>query len=207
MQLRSVRHDSYDQFAEIFSSRYLQYPTLPLQFLTSKKSIGPMILSMRNMGDKRGAVLTQSAKVCTHRVRRPPFWLIVTALDRNRYLPVRLCRSSWELDKWFHHTHYNRCNYLSMFGLKLIYVSKRGTRTYDCISCDIQWTLLHLQEHQCNPASHVYVPDECYCQCINEVEALRCAPEKLWDNLACACVCRRPYDCPFGEHFNTETCQ
>ena len=30
----------------------------------------------------------QSAKVCTHRVRRPPFWLILTALDRNRYLPV-----------------------------------------------------------------------------------------------------------------------
>ena len=88
MQLRSVRHDSYDQFAEIFSSRYLQYPTLPLQFLISKKSIGPMTLSMRNMDDERGAVLTQSAKVCTHRVRRPPFWLIVTALDRNRYLPV-----------------------------------------------------------------------------------------------------------------------
>ena len=79
MQLRSVRHDSYDQFAEIFSSRYLQYPTLPLQFLTSKISIGPMTLSMRNMDDERGAVLTQSAKVCTHRV---------TALDRNRYLPV-----------------------------------------------------------------------------------------------------------------------
>ena len=88
MQLRSVRHDRYDQFAEIFSSRYLQYPTLPLQFLTSKKSIGLMTLSMRNMNDERGAVLTQSAKVCTHRVRRPPFWLIVTALDRNRSLPV-----------------------------------------------------------------------------------------------------------------------
>ena len=88
MQLRSVRHDSYDQFDEIFSFQYLQYPTLPLQFLTSKKSIGPMTLSMRNMDGERGAVLTQSAKVCTHRVRRPPFWLIVTALDRNRYLPV-----------------------------------------------------------------------------------------------------------------------
>ena len=47
-----------------------------------------MTLSMRNMDDGQGAVLTQSAKVCTHRVRRPPFWLIVTALDRNRYLPV-----------------------------------------------------------------------------------------------------------------------
>ena len=89
MQLRSVRQDSYDQFAEIFVSRYLQYPTLPLQFLTSKKSIGPMTLSMRNMDYERGAVLTQPAKVCTHRVRRPPFWLIVTALDRNRYLPVK----------------------------------------------------------------------------------------------------------------------
>ena len=47
-----------------------------------------MILSMCNMDDGQGVVLTQSAKVCTHRVRRPPFWLIVTALDRNRYLPV-----------------------------------------------------------------------------------------------------------------------
>ena len=47
-----------------------------------------MTLSMRNMDNGRGAVLTQPAKVYTHRVRRPPFWLIVTALDRNRYLPV-----------------------------------------------------------------------------------------------------------------------
>ena len=47
-----------------------------------------MTLSMRNMDDERGAVLTQSAKVCTHSVQRPPFWLIVTALDCNRYLPV-----------------------------------------------------------------------------------------------------------------------
>ena len=88
MQLRSISHDSYDQFTEIFSSRYLQYPTLPLQFLTPKKSIGPMTLSVRNMDGERGAMLTQSAKVWTHRVRRPPFWLIVTALDRNRSLPV-----------------------------------------------------------------------------------------------------------------------
>ena len=90
MQLRSISHDSYDQFAEIFSSRYLQYPTLPLQFLTPKKSISPMTLSVRNMDDERGAMLTQSAKVWTHRVRRPPFWLIVTALGRNRSLPVTL---------------------------------------------------------------------------------------------------------------------
>ena len=33
-------------------------------------------------------VLTQSAIVWTHHVGRPPFWLIVTALDRNGYLPV-----------------------------------------------------------------------------------------------------------------------
>ena len=57
-----------------------------------KKSIGPMTLSMRNMDDGRGAVLTQSAKVCTQCVRRPPFWLIITALDRNRYLPVLWAR-------------------------------------------------------------------------------------------------------------------
>ena len=49
-----------------------------------------MTLSKLNMDDERGAVLTQSAKGCTHRVPRPPFWLIVTALDRNRYLPVNV---------------------------------------------------------------------------------------------------------------------
>ena len=63
MQLRSIRHDSYDQFAEFFSSRYLQYPTLPLQFLMPQKSIGPMTLSMCIMDGERGVVLTQSAKV------------------------------------------------------------------------------------------------------------------------------------------------
>ena len=52
-----------------------------------------MTLSVRNMDDERGAVLTKSAKAWTHRVRRPPFWLIVTALDRNRYLPVTFIRS------------------------------------------------------------------------------------------------------------------
>ena len=30
------------------------------------------------------------------------------------------------MDKQFRHTHYNGCNYLSMLGLKLIHVSKRG---------------------------------------------------------------------------------
>ena len=30
------------------------------------------------------------------------------------------------MDKWFHPTHYNGCNYLSMPWLKLIHVSKRG---------------------------------------------------------------------------------
>ena len=164
MQLRSIRHDSYDQFAEIFSYRYLQYPTMPWQFLTPKKWIGPGTLSMRNMDGEWVAVLTQSishgflpslpwrnvtnfyqnsvhctcflsmwkccigymcvvlytewklcnfmaiesfhchchchcqsAKFWTHRVGRPPFWLIVTALDRKCYLPVlRVLRSKPE---------------------------------------------------------------------------------------------------------------
>ena len=33
---------------------------------------------------------------------------------------------SLEMDKWFHPTHFNGCNYLSMLGLRLIHVSKRG---------------------------------------------------------------------------------
>ena len=43
---------------------------------------------MRNMDGEPGAMLTQSTKALTHRVRCPPFWLIVTVLDRNCYLPV-----------------------------------------------------------------------------------------------------------------------
>ena len=48
------------------------------------------------------------------------------------YLSIpKLQRSNrWSLgmDKWFHPTLYNGCDYLSMLGLKLIHVSKRGLR-------------------------------------------------------------------------------
>ena len=44
--------------------------------------------SMCKLGIERGAVVTHSAIVWTHRVRRPPFWLIVTALDHNCCLHV-----------------------------------------------------------------------------------------------------------------------
>ena len=38
----------------------------------------------------------------------------------------------WSLgmDKWFHPTHFSGCDYPSMMGLKLNYVSKRGHRTH-----------------------------------------------------------------------------
>ena len=80
MQLRSIRHDNYDQFAEIFSFKNLQYPTLLLRISIPKISFGPMTHSGRNMDGERCAVLTQSAIVWT-----PPFWLVVTALGRNCY--------------------------------------------------------------------------------------------------------------------------
>ena len=38
----------------------------------------------------------------------------------------RLHRWSLGMDKWFHPTFYNECNYLSMLGLKLNHVSKRS---------------------------------------------------------------------------------
>ena len=38
------------------------------------------------------------------------------------------------MDEWFHPTVYNGCNYLSMLGLKLNHVSKRGSR-YNNITC------------------------------------------------------------------------
>ena len=40
----------------------------------------------------------------------------------------RLHRWSLGMDKQFHPIHYNVCNYLSMLGLKLNHVSKRGHR-------------------------------------------------------------------------------
>ena len=40
----------------------------------------------------------------------------------------RCNRWSLGMDKWFHTTLYNGCNYLSMLGLKLNHVSKRGRR-------------------------------------------------------------------------------
>ena len=40
----------------------------------------------------------------------------------------RLHRWSLGMDKLFHPTHYNGCNYLSMLGLKSNHVSKRGHR-------------------------------------------------------------------------------
>ena len=40
----------------------------------------------------------------------------------------RLHRWSLGMDKSFHPMHYNGCNYLSMLGLKLNHVSKRGPR-------------------------------------------------------------------------------
>ena len=48
MQLRSIRHGNYDQFADIFSFQNLQYPTLLLRISIPKISIGPMTHSGRN---------------------------------------------------------------------------------------------------------------------------------------------------------------
>ena len=48
------------------------------------------------------------------------------------YLPIPklqpLHRWSLGMDRLFHPTHYNGCNYLSMLGFKLNHVSKRGPR-------------------------------------------------------------------------------
>ena len=62
MQLRSISHDSYDQFAEIFSSRYLQYPTLPLQFLKPKNQSVPWL--------SPHAIWTANEMPCWHNPRK-----------------------------------------------------------------------------------------------------------------------------------------
>ena len=58
-----------------------------LRFLTPKK-IDPMTLRGCNIGGERGAYWHNQRLSELYHVGRPPFWLIVTALDRNGYLPV-----------------------------------------------------------------------------------------------------------------------
>ena len=49
----------------------------------------------------------------------------------------RLHRWSLGMDKYFHPTHYNGCDYLSMLGLKLNHVSKRGHRCCMWVCCTV----------------------------------------------------------------------
>ena len=60
----------------------MQYPALKLRFPVPQIIIGSMTLPARSMAGERSVI------VWTHRVRRPPFWLIVTALGCNCYLSV-----------------------------------------------------------------------------------------------------------------------
>ena len=85
--------DSYDQFVEIFSSRNLQYPTLLLRFLTTKKSICPM-----TQYGRRTRCRVDTIRDC---VQRPPFWFIVTAVGCKLtcYLPVITLRTKDQSDQ------------------------------------------------------------------------------------------------------------
>ena len=63
------------------------------------------------------------------------------------------------MDKWFHPTLYNGCNYLSMLGLKLNHVSKRGpwvdscysiTHTLQGLKCTyISWDIMYIHLYFC----------------------------------------------------------
>ena len=70
-----------------------------------------------------------------HGLTSIPAWLINHMLSKMwdemtypfpNFNGGRFHRWSLGMDKSFHPTHYNGCNYLSMLGLKLIHVSKRG---------------------------------------------------------------------------------
>ena len=54
----------------------------------------------------------------------------------------RLHRWSLGMDKWFHPILYNGCNYLSMLGLKLNHVSKRG---YWCLMLQLNYKITQSQ--------------------------------------------------------------
>ena len=80
-----------------------------------------------------------------------PFWRHCNEMWMNSFIVV----GNLEMDKQFHPTFYNGCNFLSMQGLKLISVSKRGP--YIQVMIDVQcvcsnvltfpmsglWTLMH----------------------------------------------------------------
>ena len=63
----------------------------------------------------------------------------------------RLHRWSLGMDKWFHSTLYNGCNYLSMLGLKLNHVSKRGP-WWLCVKSPkkvLTWQMSYGVRHSC----------------------------------------------------------
>ena len=51
----------------------------------------------------------------------------------------------WSLgmNKWFHPTLFNQCNYISMLGFKLIHLNKRGPRLINCMRKIIMITPSH----------------------------------------------------------------
>ena len=78
-QLRSIRRNF------LFPKSAISDSAIAVSYV--QKSTGPMTLRAPVDGE-RGALLTQSKIVWTLRVRCPPFWLIITALDRNCCLAV-----------------------------------------------------------------------------------------------------------------------
>ena len=76
----------------------------------------------------------------------------------------RLHRWSLGMDKYFHPTHYNGCNYLSMLGLKLNHVSKRGHR----------WARLwHFRKYYCQTWQRSVINNKCRCLCIGVMTQIK----------------------------------
>ena len=76
----------------------------------------------------------------------------------------RCNRWSLGMDTLFHPTLYDGCNYLSMLGLKLIYVSERGPRYCECKV----WFLFYLNTLRLRQNGRHFADDNFKCIFLNE---------------------------------------
>ena len=78
-------------------------------------------------------------------------WILANKIQWNFFIEKN---GSLEMNKYLHLTFYNGCDYLSMLGLKLIHVSKRGPSSLHpkvivtCITL-YNWRLQSTPQHSC----------------------------------------------------------
>ena len=116
------------------------------------------------------------------------------------------------MDKWFHPTLYNGCNYLSMLGLKLNHVSKRGPmelrawmnrwHLHEMDKCDLLMIILYFHRYDTN--LYIITSMESFIQYLTSTVqiSLKFIPRgqiNTFPSLVQIMVWRRPGDKPLSE--------